>query len=115
MTQSIILLTALMLIASTPYTAAFTPTLDTFLPSNGLIVLGQDVPNSWNTINVQRQNPTVTFVTIEENDLPILTQEYGINHLPDLLFIKDGTVVYSLCGQGPLTSSLQELIDAYLL
>lgn len=90
--------------------------LITYNKPNGKVVAKyeQNISNAWITEELKKQNPSVLFVTINENDLPSLTKEYGITDTPNLLFIKNDQIVYSLYGQGPLTSSLQELINAYL-
>ena len=59
------------------------------------------------------ENPEVTFVKVNIDDLPTLAQEYGVMSIPTLLYLKDGILKDKTVGVQP-TAAIQSRLDALL-
>ena len=59
------------------------------------------------------ENPEVTFVKVNIDDLPTLAQEYGVMSIPTLLYLKDGILKEKTVGVQP-KAAIQSRLDALL-
>ena len=52
-------------------------------------------------MTVQIKNPTVQFQTIDIEDSPDITSQYGIRSVPTVILEKDGNIVKTIMGAMP--------------